>query len=371
MQLMPNHPTELLSSFVAELTSTASLVPLDQKTEVAFVEGPKSARLDARLLMRLPIGDEIEIAVEVMRTAYPRDVRLAMQQLLSYKEVRQGSSSDLVLCVVADYISPGSRDLLKEAGICYYDSTGSMYFVHHTYLIVKESGPKRRQSRRASQVFSGAREQVVHALLVHWQQAHFPEDAYISGAELADLAQTSTYTVSLTMQALEREDLVESSGRGPYQRRRLSNAAGLLDAWAAEWVSRNEEVTRWYAYSPRSNPMDMVMASFNGHHGWAVTGAAAANIVAPYLTAVERVQVIVPPGCGVPWGKEMDFKQVDKGANIVMVEREGASLMFRDEHPDKPGSRFASRFIQYLDLLDGYGRNKELAEEFRHQVLKM
>ncbi len=42
-----------------------------------------------------------------------------------------------------------------------------------------------------------------------------------------------------------------------------------------------------------------------------------------------------------------------------------------DEHPDMPGARFASRFIQYLDLLDGYGRNKELAAEFRKVALGM
>jgi hypothetical protein len=32
---------------------------------------------------------------------------------------------------------------------------------------------------------------------------------------------------------------------------------------------------------------------------------------------------------------------------------------------------FASPFIQYLDLLNGAGRNKELAEAFRKNTLRM
>ena len=47
------------------------------------------------------------------------------------------------------------------------------------------------------------------------------------------------------------------------------------------------------------------------------------------------------------------------------------SLQFLDEHPERPDSRFTSPFIQYLDLLDGVGRNKELAREYRERVLKL
>jgi hypothetical protein len=54
---------------------------------------------------------------------------------------------------------------------------------------------------------------------------------------------------------------------------------------------------------------------------------------------------------------------------VTFIERTGASLMFCDTHPERPGSHFASRFVMYLDLLDGVGRNKELAAEFRSRGL--
>lgn len=172
------------------------------------------------------------------------------------------------------------------------------------------------------------------------------------------------------MQELEREGWVDATGAGPGLRRRLVKPEALLDAWADDWVSRKESRSRWHVHA-RSNPIDTVLSKLASYEGWALTGAAAANAVVPHLTLVDRVQVIVPPGQAEAWAEQLLFKPAEKGSNVVFVEREGASLMFLDEHPERPGSRFASKFIQYLDMLDGYGRDKELAEEFRRRALRM
>lgn len=366
---MSANDTALLDRFVAELEAATSMKLVRQDVEVPIPGDASSARLDARLRMGLPTEGEVELAVEVMRAGYPRDIRLAVLRLRAYQAARRESTTPLELCVLADYLSPGSRKELTQGGINYFDATGSMHFKHRTFLVIKDLAPSNRAPRRAVKLFSGAREQVIHALLEHWRRTGGKE--YVSGTELASKAQTSTYSVSLTMQELEREDWVETVGKGPSQRRRVSNPAGILDAWAADWTSRRERVTRWYTYAPQSNPTDMLLFRLAGKQDWALTGAAAANAVVPHLTSIDRVQVIVPPGKGETWGEEMNLKPVDKGANVVFIERAGASLMFLDEHPERPGSRFASRFIQYLDLLDSYGRNKELAAEFRRRALKV
>ena len=344
------------------------LVEVDM--ELPFAVDNKRHRLDFLVKMTFPIGGRVELAVEVLTAGYPRDVRLAVERLQAYKATRSGNSHPVELCVVADYLSPGSRKALTEADINYFDGTDSMRFQHRTTLIVRELGPRVREERRPVKLFSGAREQVVHALFEHWRTTD--RGSYISGTELAASANTSTYTVSQTMQELEREDWVESIGSGPAQRRRLGNPGGLLNAWAADWKSRRERVTRWYGYSQHPNLTDRVLMHFSmrpEQPGWALTGAAAANAVLAHLTSVDRVQVIVPPGQAEALAKQLKLKQVDKGANVVFIERVGASLMFLDEHPERPHSRFASRFIQYLDLLDGYGRNKDLAYEYRSRAL--
>lgn len=366
---MAHQVIELLDHFIAELQDATMMSLVQREIEVPFSRDARKARLDARLRMALPIGDDVELAIEVLKAGYPRDVRLAVHQLRAYQDAQKEHAIPTELCVIADYLSPGSRKELKEEGINYYDGTGSMYFKHRTYLVMKELEPRNRPVRRPVKLFSGAREQVIHALLEHWRRTGGGE--YISGAELAVQAQTSPYTVSLTMQELEREGWVETTGSGPSQRRRVSDVGGILDAWAADWTSRRERVTRWFTYAPNSNPSDLLLSRLDGRQGWALTGAAAANAVVPLLTSIDRVQVIVPPGQAEAWGEELKLKQVDKGASIIFIEREGASLMFLDEPPERPGSRFASRFVQYLDLLDNYGRNKELAAEFRRRALKI
>jgi hypothetical protein len=363
---------DLLVRFIRELSEATSMNLVNVEVELPYAAGNKRYRLDFQVRMTFPIGGHVDLAVEVLTTGYPRDVRLVSERLQAYKATRPSGSEPVELCVVADYLSPGSRQELWEAGINYFDGTGSMRFKHRTTLIVKERGPRVREERRPVKLFSGAREQVVHALFEHWRTAD--RGAYISGTKLATSARTSTYTVSQTMQELERENWVESTGSGPAQRRRLSNPAGMLDAWAAAWTSRRERVTRWYGYSQQTDLTDRVLLHFAElpeQLGWALTGAAAANAVLSHLTSVDRVQVIVPPGQAEALGKQLKLKQVDKGANVVFIEREGASLMFLDGHPLRPGSRFASRFVQYLDLLDGYGRNKDLASEYRRRALRI
>ena len=64
-------------------------------------------------------------------------------------------------------------------------------------------------------------------------------------------------------------------------------------------------------------------------------------------------------------------KPAEKGANLVIVERSGASDLFRRSMPDHPAP-LASPFIVYLDLLkDARGRNQELASQLRSTVLKV
>ena len=100
---------------------------------------------------------------------------------------------------------------------------------------------------------------------------------------------------------------------------------------------------------------------------WAFTGAAAANILAPLLTSTEGAEIIVPKGYADRMADVLGLKPVSKGANVTLIEREPASLLYRDVSPNHP-IFFASPYILYLDLLDGRGRNKELAEHIREQL---
>ena len=97
---------------------------------------------------------------------------------------------------------------------------------------------------------------------------------------------------------------------------------------------------------------------------WAFTGTAAANVFAPLLTSTDSVELVVPPGYTEDMADILKLKPAKKGGNVTITERDGASLLFRQAHPEYP-AYFASPYILYLDLLDGRGRNKELAKHIR------
>ena len=361
----------LATDLLQALNAATGLQLVDQRERIAFRdEDNRAGEIDLVAGVRMPDGQELALAIEFKRSAYPRDVRLAVEQLRAYKQSHavENPVAPVLPLVAAEHLSEASRGYLRQAGVNYFDSTGTLFFRHGTWVVDIERISKSAPARRIGSIFDGAREQVVHAMLHHWSRTR--GDAYVSGAELAQLAATSAYTVSKTMQEMERQDWLQTQGSGPTQRRRLRQPAALLDAWAGTWSRRSEERSRWYGYAP-DGIVRPITDGLADHAGWALTGAAAANILAPHLSRVDRATFIVPPHRSQDWADELKLKRADQGANVVFVERTGAALLFLYEPRDRPGLRLASPFVQYLDLLDGVGRNKELAMELRHRTLRI
>lgn len=345
--------------------ATGAEISGERSVEVPFQRPDGMHRLDLLLRMQRASGETL-LAVELLRAGYPRDVRNAVWQLEEFRLSGEEARS-VAPIVIAEHLSPGAREILRERQIGYFDASGSLFLKHGEWLINIERTAKPAAPRRAGALFTGAKEQVVHALLHSGQQ-------WLTGLEVAGLAETSPYTVSLTLKELERQEWVESEGGGRTLRRRLAQPGRLLDAWAEAWRKRDEHRTRWYAYAPNPNALLLMLAEKLEQAqlpGWAFTGAVAANVLAPLLTSVEIAEAIVPPGRASGYAAAMGLTQVDQGSNVVLVEREGASLLFRRELPGASPSWCASPFIQYLDLQNGRGRSKELASHLRAEILKV
>jgi hypothetical protein len=347
------YEAEVADQLCAALADATDGEIVAREAEHRAGEGPS---LDL-LLTLVAGGKSLDIAVETLRHAYPRDVRAAVWKLDEYK-LASKRQQDLLTLIAAESLSPGARELLRKRGIGYFERNGNLYLRWRNWLVNIERPAQASARKESTSLFTDSREMVVHALLMHRKD-------WLTGGELAEMAQTSTYTCSVALQELERREWCESSGAGRTLRRRLTKPRQLLDAWAAHWTKRKEERTRWYVFTERSNlllmhltyQIDKAGVSFD----WAFTGTAAANVYAPLLTSVDTAEIIVPPGHAEELAKTLHLKPADKGANVTLVERDGASLLFRDLHPEYP-SYFASPFILYLDLLDGRGRNKELAQ---------
>lgn len=323
-----------------------------------------SGRLDGLLKIGWA-GEPAFVAIKVIRTAYPRDIHGMIWHLDGLALRSENAKSEtLIKLVAAEHLSPGAKSTLKAKGFAFFERSGSLFLRTDKMLINVERPPKSPPRPGSIDLFTEAREGAVHGLLKNAFQ-------WVAGADLAEQSQTSTYTSSVVLQELERREWCETQGTGRAKRRRLIQPALLLDDWAAHWQQRGVSKNRGYVFVEHPRTLidrlaDLVRAS-GVDFPWAFTGAAAANIYAPLLTSVDSAEIIVPPGYAATLEAALNMKPAQKGSNVTIIERVGTSLQFRELHPVYP-AYFASPYIQYLDLLDGRGRNKELASHLREKL---
>lgn len=348
-------------NLVESLTQALKSVDIEVEATVFEVEH-HGGYLDCLMHIVSPHGHR-RLAIQMLRQAYPRDVRDAAWHLQAFLK-DNNDANDIILMVAAEHLSEGAKADLRHHQLAYFEASGTFYLRHKEWLIDIQRYSKPASRRGALALFTGAREQVILTLLV--ERCNFR-----SGLELAEMSMTSTYSVSTVLTELERREWIESEGSGRTLRRRLSKPAELLDAWAEAWTQRKDTKTKWHCYAP--NPaklLDYLAGKIDTveRDGCVFTGAAAGNRIVPHLTRAETADIIIPPGEAKIYANAFWMKSVDKGANVTLIERSGASTMFAKKDTES-GALLANPFILYLDLLDGKGRNKELAEQIRLQEL--
>ncbi|RON58869.1 hypothetical protein [Pseudomonas frederiksbergensis] len=360
----PKHSEKtLLNDFISALEQATGVTVSTISHEVPSTDGP----LDAVLEVDTPDG-QWRIPIQMLNEGYPRDVRNAVWALDGYRArlPQNAIGSDVVPMIVAQRLSQGARDELRIRNIGYYDASGSMYLRHERWLVNIERAHSGGREQRQISLFSGSREKVVHALL------HLGDD-WFTGYQLADISETSVYSVSIVLKELEKlEWVVASQGRGRDQRRKLTQPGKLLDAWSLARLKAKEKTSRWYLFC--SNPKHLLTQisqaakKANASQDWAFTGPIAANAISPLLTSVDVADIAVPPESFSGFVEALALKPAEKGSNVILIERSGAAMLFRQE---EDGVWLASPFIQYIDLQNGRGRNKELAEKLRADILRI
>lgn len=360
--LGPSRDTSLRALLISALEdSTQCKVVEEPQGEL----GPGLASPDLALALKRGNRRDASVAAVFLRHAYPRDIRAALWTLDGYKRALP-ADADPILLVAADSLSPGSKQLLRERGVAYFERAGTLFVRWRHWLVNIERPPSEAPPHSdAFALFTDAREKVIHALLKHGGK-------WLTGTDLAELSGTSSYTCSVVLNELEKREWCETTGAGQTLRRRLVEPQQLLDAWSQHWIQRKETRSHWYYLPTGSAPVMEQVCECIGKADvslpWAFTGAAPANILAPLLTSVDVVTLAVPPGGTETIARALKAKPAEKGANVTIVERRGAGMQFLDSHGGRRAP-FTSPFVMFMDLLDGRGRNKELAEALREKLM--
>lgn len=317
--------------------------------EVEFSAGDKNYRL----------------IVQVKKSVFPRDAQQLLWQISRYRNVAgQGSSErHIVPLLVAESISPGAKDLLKEENCGFYELGGSLFLPARGAYIYIEKPPSKTVQKTVGSLFKGKRSQVLHALLIR----HLD---WFSVKDLAKLARVSPATASETLVELERFEWVGVKGQGPSKERRLDEPAALLNEWQKQVLAapRRPADRRFYVPSSDNDAIARHLAEISEMLviDYAITEQSAAQFYAPFLTTVSRLTCRLASGHGLDeLYAELDARPVNEGANLIVIETSSrGEFLFREQ---VDGLWLASPIQVYLDLLRSGGRGKEMAEHLRQE----
>lgn len=325
-------------------------------------DGP-ARQYDAQVEL-LVNGKTATLLIEVKKVLYPRDTRQALWQFHEFSRRWQQFSErrEPVSFLVAQSISPGAKDLLRDERVGYYDSGGSLFLPAEDIYVYVDKPPPKDLSKSVRSLFLRRRAQVLHTLLIRHGE-------WLGVKETAVQAQVSPATASQVLTRLERLDWVVSRGRGPNKVRHLREPGALLDEWAKQLaVLRPLALRRYFVPSLRAEGLiqKFAEACTANMAEYAITHEAAGQRYAPFLSAISQVRCRLMLGAAADRVMAgLNARIVDDGANLVVIDvKSSGELLFRDLID---GIWLASPVQVYLDLILGEGRAMEMAKHLRQE----
>jgi hypothetical protein len=297
-------------------------------------------------------GSRARVAVQVKTRANAA----AAWHIIHQREAHPGNP----VLLVAGETTAEARTILAEHGIGVVDGLGNAHVELPGLLVHLEGRRPPRQARPAR--LTGKAGVVAQALLLHRErswQVHY-------------LAQEAGVSLGLTHRVLTRlgaEGVVAMEGTGPRRVRRVTQPAALLDLWAEE---NTERPTRTLAYLLAQSPRRLITTVGRNldqsGHDYAITGAAAASLVAPFATAVPVAEVWMPAALAPEQLCELaGADPVSEGPNVIFLQaKDDTPLAFR-ERADEVW--VANRFRLYADLRRDPRRGREQAEHLRQELI--
>lgn len=354
---------QLITQFLDSLRDLPDVnAELDQWEFVGFAN---DRRHDARIDLRIA-DKSFVLLIEAKKAVYPRDVRQVLWQFKedSHNRSKGIGGDDVFSILVAESISPGAKEKLRDERVGYFDSGGSLYLPTPGAFFYIDKPPPKTLAKSMRSLFSGRRAQVLQTLLLHHQ-------SWFGGKDLAEQALVSPATASQVLTELERFDWLKSRGQGPSKERLLSEPAALLDAWVKQLPSiRPPALRRYYIPSIRVDTLlEHIGQVFDKNEvAYAISHEAAAQRLSPFLSSISQVRcrVLMSPSADLAIN-ELGARAVNDGANLAIIEvKSPGELLFRE----LVGGIWFSNPIQiYFDLLRGEGRAKEMAEHIRKDLI--
>jgi hypothetical protein len=268
------------------------------------------------------------------------------------------------LLLVAEDSTADARRLLGAHGLGVVDARGRAEIRFSGLVVhVERRGAGKGSVGASERRIAGRAAVAAQALLLEGEREW-------TVAELARAAGISTTLAHYVLARLESEGIAQSKGRGPRKVRVLSNPSALLDLWAEEAHDRGVHDLSCYRFATAHRVLrkDVSRTLADANIGHAVTGAAAADLLAPFLSAVPVLSLWVDARHQLgEVAALLDAEPVQRGANLMLRQaRDDSPLAFNEQHD---GVWLANRFRVYVDLRSDPQRGAEQADHLRREVI--
>ena len=301
-------------------------------------------------------GHRTPVAVEFKRRANAATA----WQLVHQAEARP----DTPLLLIAGQTTAKVREILEQHGIAFVDGLGNAHIELPGLLFHLEGrrGPRKGEIAPTPTRLRGKAGIVAQALLLH------PEHEW-QVRDLAAEAQVSAGLAHRVLTRLERERIIAAEGTGPMRVRRLTNPTALLDLWAEENADRPTRTpAHLLAQTPRQLIQELGGTLGRNRIDYALTGAAAGSLVAPFITAITVAEVWAQATAAPEQLCDaVGADPVTEGQNVVFLQaKDDAPLAFREQ---VDGLWTVNRFRLYAELRHDPRRGREQAEHLRREVI--
>ena len=329
--------TQLLSMIEEAL---GKLLPGGWSVSVKPEVRMRNVELDAVLKLRAPDRKTVTFAVEMKSKLEPRDVGRVVEQA-------RASGFQKIL-IAAPFLGPRTRELLVEAGASYLDATGNVRLVtDKPALFVRTDGATvnpLREERSLISLKGPSSARVIRAL------CDFLPPYGVR--ELVNKAGSSLGSTSRVVSFLEREAIVKREGRG-----RIVSVdwPALVRRWVQDYSFETSHTIRTFLNPRTQTALEKKLRRIKSRY--AVTGAQAANLVAP-ISSVRLTAIFVK---SIPAAaKELGLREIDAGANVVLAEPFDPVVFERTW--SKGGIVYAALSQVVADLMTSPGRGPSEAE---------
>lgn len=323
---------------------------------LAVVAQPRLGELRPDATLRFADRDEV-VAVEVKRRANAATA----WQLVHYSQLHP----EFPMLLIAGETTSDARQILTDHGIGFVDGLQNAH-IALPGLMFHIEGRKTRGGSAPRPVpptrLKGKAGLAAQALLLQ-------PDRVWTVRDLADEAGIATGLAHRVLARLEKEGIAAAEGSGPQRVRHVVNPTALLDLWAEEQIDRPR---RTLAFLLAQTPQQLVerLGENLDRAGidYALTGAAGASLLAPFVTAIPVTELWVAPTAATEellQGGRAD--PVTEGQNVVFLQaKDDAPLAFRERVKE---IWIANRFRLYADLRRDPRRGQEQADHLRQEVI--